>query len=148
MNHRSAEAVMVAISSFILFPCVLATFIMTFINSANHVLIDISFSFSLVIAIVSLTCTIICFKYRSSTKQPKKTKIFSIINIITTSLMCLIGILEISYCFGIVFPYILILLDILFVAYIPIAIVTLFNFIMILIFQSLADKKSHHKTHP
>ncbi|MDR0675198.1 MAG: hypothetical protein LBF36_02975 [Mycoplasmataceae bacterium] len=127
------EISIVALISFVLFPYVLAVYIMMFLKSANSILIDVSFFFSLVIGIACLICGIICLKFYQYTFRAKMTKVISIINIVLSSLMCFIGVFEFFYYFGIIFPYMMILLDGLIIMYVPIAIIVMVNLIVFLI---------------
>jgi hypothetical protein len=139
----SIDATIVALLFFILFPYTLAVFIMIFTKSANSVLIDVDFFFSLVIAVVGLICSIICFKFHKDTNRPKITKIISIVNIVLTGIMCLIGLLELTYCFGIIFPYMMVMLDALIIIYIPIALILLADLIVILTTNHFVNNRSH-----
>jgi hypothetical protein len=138
------EVIVIAMISFIFFPYILAAFVMTFLRSVNSLLIDISFFFSFVIAVVNLICAVISFKHYHHAKRSKITQPLSIVNIVLGSFMCLIGILEVFYCFGILFPYIIVLVDILFVTYVPVAIVVFLCFTTILFFEySFKTNKSN-----
>jgi hypothetical protein len=143
-NNRLFETSLIATLSFILFPYVLAVFIMNFMNVANSVLIDVSSLFSLAIGIITLTCSVVCLKAHKNSKKPLLVKIVSIVNIVLSSIMCLTGIVEVIYCFNLVFPYVIVLIDILLIAYVPIAIIVLISFITILLLE-ISTKASTSK---
>jgi hypothetical protein len=135
------QTIIIGLNAFLIFPYILCAFIMNFLNSANSILNDINFVFSLILGVSTLVVSILCLKLTKHTSNYKLFKILFIINTVLSCLLSLIGLINFTYCFAILFPYVTILVEYLLIVYVPIAIIILLIFISVLIIE-LCSKKS------
>ncbi|MDR0739273.1 MAG: hypothetical protein LBF00_00040 [Mycoplasmataceae bacterium] len=145
ISHKQypLDFTIVALVSFILFPFVLANVIMFLCKSSNSILIDTSFAFSFIIGVVGLMAASIVVKYHSLLRNCRHIKIIAICLIVFSSILSIIGVLSCLYIFGIAFPYAIVLLDILVIAYVFIAPLTFVGFLLVLLLGK--QKTAQHK---
>jgi hypothetical protein len=134
----SLDGAIIGLFAFILFPYILAVFVLDNLKIGNSLLTDISFALSLLLGIIYLIASIACIKYCKYNDHSKASKAFAVINVILSLLLCIIGIFETLFIVQIFFPYITVLLDIFIIAFIPLAAIVFFNFAFVIAFRRRA----------